>query len=216
MKKITLTLGLAALVSASQATLFNTTVFSTADSNGASPNLSPSFAVAGNGYTANLTGAVIGPTRSWLDITWWHTFDTTQSVAGSPAVPAYSAVTQVISGRVRRTDGPGTASFDASLTETILNGNGGFNGSTNPILTYSGNVGTQFQTFSFTVQTLFNSPLTTGTAQKDNLFLNANPNVEVVIDSIQQNYTPVPEPVTMIALGTGALGLLARRRRISK
>jgi hypothetical protein len=214
MKKLTFTLALMSVVTASQATLFNTTVFTTADSNGANPNLSPSFLTAGNSYSVSLSNATINANRTWLDITWWHTFDTTQSVAGSPAEPlGYSSVSQIISGRVRRLSGTGSAGFDASLTETILNSSGGFVGSSNPFLSYNGNIDTNFQTFQFVVNTPFAAPLTSGTAQKDNLFIVADPNVEVVIDSIEQRFTPVPEPVTMVALSIGGLGLLAKRRR---
>jgi hypothetical protein len=215
MNKLTISTVALCLVSASQATLFNTTLFTTSDSNGANPNLSPVFSVSGNTYSASLSNALIGsPVRTYLDITWWHEFDASVATAGSPAVPGgFSSVTQTLYGRVRRTDTSGNASFSASLTETILNGNGGFGGSSNPVFNYSGVVDTNWQTFNLSVTTPFNQALNTGTAQKDNLILNANQNVEVIIDQIDQKYLPVPEPVSMIALGIGGLSLLARRKK---
>jgi hypothetical protein len=200
------------LTAASQASLFNTTVFTTYNSDGNSPSLSPVFVTSGNTYTANLSGANIDSGK-WLDITWWHTFDTTQASANSPASAPYTQVTQTMSGLVRQIVGTGTATFTASLTENTLNNSGGGMGNSNPVFNFSQTVGTQWVPFSFSATTIFSSPMTAGVSQKDNLLLNTSNGVEVQITSISQNYTPVPEPTTMAVLGLGAAALIRRRRK---
>lgn len=210
--KRTLTLLVLAVAAVSQATLFNTTVFTTFDSDGNSPSLSPVFVTNGDSYSANLTGATV-QSGKWLDITWWHTFDTTQTMANSPASAPYSQVTQTMSGLVRQLVGTGTATFTASLTENTLNSGGGGMGSSNPVFNFSQVVGTQWVPFSLSATTIFSSPMTTGLSQKDNLLVNTGQGVEVQITSITQNYTPVPEPASMAVLGLGAAALIRRRRK---
>lgn len=200
------------LVASSHASLFNTTTFTTFNSDGASPSLTPIYTTNGDTYTASFTGATI-TSGKWLDITWWHTFDTTQTTANSPASAPYSQVTQTMSGFVRQLSGTGPATFTASLTENTLNPGGGGMGSSNPVFNFSQTVGTQWVPFSFSATTIFSSPMISGFSQKDNLLVNTSSGVEVEITSISQNYTPVPEPASMAVLGLGAAALIRRRRK---
>ena len=211
MKRNLIILGLG-LTTAANATLFNTTVFTTYDSDGNSPSLSPSFVTSGDSYTANFTGAVI-TSGKWLDITWWHTFDTTQASPGSPVSAPYSQVTQTMNGFVRQLTGSGVATFTASLTENTLSPSGSPMGSSNPVFNFSQTVGTTWVPFSLSATTVFSSPMTAGLSQKDDLLFNTSQGVEVQITSISQTYSPVPEPASMMALGLGVAALLRRKRK---
>ena len=211
MKRAIIFLGIS-VAAASQASLFNTTVFTTFDSDGNSPSLNPVYVTSGDAYTASFTGANVDSVK-WLDITWCKTFYTTVASANSPVSAPYSQVTQTMSGLVRQIVGTGTATFTASLTENTLNNSGAGMGSNNPVFNFSQTVGTQWVPFSFSATTIFSSPMTAGLSQKDNLLLNTSQGVEVQITSISQSYTPVPEPASMAGLGLGAAALLRRRRK---
>jgi hypothetical protein len=214
MKKALLILGGSVIAAVTQATLFTTTVFTTGADDIVNPNVGESFSVSGDSFIASFTNATLSAPRTYLDITWHHSFDTTQATANSPAVPlGYSAVTNIVTGRVRRVSGSGNATFSASLTETVLDKNGTLKGATNPVLDYNSSNSGQFENFRMEVTTPFANALTQGTVQKNNLFFNADAGVEVVIDQFEQKYTPVPEPVSMVALAIGGVGLLTRKRR---
>lgn len=217
MTKSSLTLAGLFLAAASQATLFSTTYFEgfaedNAGGNGGIQTLNPVYTTSGDTYTANVSGATVTADR-YLDITWWHTFDTTQATAGSPATAPYIQVTQTMSGLVRQVSGTGVADFTAILTETVKDSTGAVQGSNNPTFNFSQAVGTQWVPFSFSATTIFSAPLASGTSFKDNVIVNTTPGVEVQITSITQNYTPVPEPASMAVLGLGAAALIRRRRK---
>jgi len=63
----------------------------------------------------------------------------------------------------------------------------------------------------------FSKPVTLGQVQKD-LYFHFTPAVtgggQMTVDEIEQNFTPVPEPASMLGLALG--GLLVARRRKSK
>jgi hypothetical protein len=114
---------------------------------------------------------------------------------------------------VRQIAGTGPATFNAYLTENILNNVGAGMGSARGEFNFSQSIGAQWVPFSYSVTTVFSSPMTTGVSQKDNLLVNTGQGVEVMVTSISQNYTPVPEPASMTVLGLGAAALIRRRRK---
>ena len=212
MKRLLAAAALVPLAGASFATQFVTLSYGAHDGTGA-PDLGPTFVASGNTYSLNFSNFTIA-NQPYVDVQWTHSFDTTVATAGSPATAPYTSVTQVVSGLVRRASGTGTVSVSSILSESILASNGTTVATASGTRTFTqANVGTVFVPFTLTLTTPFSRSLASGFAVKDDLFINTNDGSVVQISSISQQYTPVPEPASMAALGLGALALLRRRRK---
>lgn len=204
---------LAVLSGAALATEFVTVSFQTSDGTG-SPNLGESFSILDDTYTASFSNFVL-TTQPFIDVQWTHRFDTTIATANSPATAPYYTVTQVVRGTVSRTEGTGPVSFSAILSETITDALGLAAGAGTQTFNVNENVATQGGAvpFTFTLTIPFDRPLSKGFAIKDDLVFNPATGTVVRVDSIEQGFTPVPEPATLAALSLGAVALLRRRRR---
>lgn len=147
--------------------------------------------------TRNLTGFSIGVGQAH-SIAWNFKYT-------SPA--AFTSVTLKVNGSVDAGGGVqaiGTEEiFDISGPTAIQVGSGLLTG------TYSSQTASPF---SFSVNIPINPATSAGAVSKDLLFINTG-TANFSIDSIEQEFTPVPEPATMAALGVGIAALLRRRRK---
>jgi hypothetical protein len=192
MKKIAFLVGLM-VVGAAHAQTFTTVQFlNTAGATAV-------FSTTGNAYRATLTGFNIAANDA-KDLAWTYNFN-------SNPVPAYTAVTIRIAGTL--TNG----SLEVLGNEKVFNmagsslvevANGTISGSWNQP---SGSA-----SFILTQTFNFSGPVTMGQAQKDILSITTNGGT-ATISYIEQEYTPVPEPATIAALGLGAAALMRRRKK---
>lgn len=200
------------LSGAAFATEFTTIAFETGDGTG-SPNLGESFSVLNDTYTASFSNFVL-TSQPFIDVQWTHRFDTTVATINSPARPAYGSVIQVITGTVSRASGTGAVSFGAILSETITTALGMPYGTASQQFTFNGNIANAGDSlpFTYTLTVPFDGPLSQGFAIKDDVVFNPATGTVVRVNSISQNFAPVPEPATFAALTIGAVALLRRRR----
>ena len=214
MKRLLPLLALSAVAGAASATDFTTIVFLTGNGTATPPVLGETFVETGNEYRANFASFSFTPNSapSFIDVQWTHSFDTTIATGTSPVSAPFTSVTQTLFGRIRRATGTGTASVTAVLSESVTDSNGLFAGTNAGEFDFS-TASAEFVPFQFSLTVPFNRPLASGFSIKDDLVLRPSDGAEVFIDSIAQNYNPVPEPASMAALGLGALALLRRRRR---
>jgi hypothetical protein len=192
MKKSAFLLGLM-VVGAAHAQTFSTVQFLN------TAGATATFSTTGNAYRATLTGFNIAA-NSAEDVAWTYNFN-------SNPVPAYTAVTIRIAGTLSNGSLEILGNekvFDMAGSSPVEVVNGTISGSWNqPVGTASFVLS---QTFTFS------SPVTMGQAQKDILSITTNGGV-ANISYIEQEYTPVPEPATIAALGLGAAALMRRRKK---
>ena len=206
-------LALLALAGGALATDYTTISFQASD--GVSPvAMSPVFTSLNNSYIATLSPVPITSSTPALDISWTHRFDTTVTTATSPATAPYVMVTQVITGRLRTTNGQnGAVSFSSLLSEDVTDLSGIRVGSQSATVPFAGTYAGTDVPFTLMLTTPFSRPLAAGFAIKDDLFYNPGANTTFFVDRISQNYNAVPEPASMAALAIGAAALLRRRKR---
>ena len=196
-----------------RATSFDLVDFATQDDNGNTPVVGEHFTTSGNTHTATFDSFLVAAPASAIDVVWKFKFDTTIATPDSPASAPYGLVTQTLKGTLKRTSGQDAMTVKVALSEQILNGSGQSvaNNSSNNEFT-SNAVSSDEIPFEFSLITAF-TPLSQGQAQKDNLVIRFTNNASVRVNSIEQKFTPVPEPASLTALALGGFGLITRRRR---
>lgn len=171
---------------------------------------------AGYKYTLPVNDFRLDGSHSTLwkgDIPWKYKWDVT------PVPTAFNGVTLRIRGTIKKILGEGD---DARLTfaasEKVYEIIGGNPDIGNPLVDEL-DVGDVFgfSTTAEAFEVVFFHPFTHaaswGEAHKDILQFTTTRNTFATITAIEQEYSPVPEPASLAALGLGAAALLRRRSR---
>ncbi|HZH98588.1 MAG TPA: PEP-CTERM sorting domain-containing protein [Fimbriimonadaceae bacterium] len=193
MIKKLLSLSLLAVVGACHAQTFNTVSFNT--TNGATAT----FSSTGNTYRALISGFTLNGGTPVADIAWVYDFT-------SAPVPAFTAVTITISGTLS------SGSVRVVGNEKVFDMAGAPLQVANGLIDETA-VADASGTFSIIRTFNFSQAVSIGQAQKDLLHILGNGDSAATVTMIEQTFTPVPEPATLLALGCGAAALLRRRRR---
>jgi len=200
MKKAFVLAALVSVVGVAQAQTFfaSTTTYTVPGATGA---------ISGNGTnTATLTVSGFSIAASAVeDIAWSFKFD-------SSPVASYTAVRFVIRGRFL--SGGTVNSLDILATEKVFDMSGPVAALRADDLLDANVTSLTPGSFSVSKSITFSQPVTLGLVQKDILLINSGNSV-IEITEVQQEFEPVPEPATMVALGAGVLAMVRRRRNRS-